>query len=174
MATGQRGPFLPASAILPDSTASNLPPGIARVKSSGAAPARYFFQLLYDAATDEWCCWSDRMPVNYASAPVAKLTYKMASATTGAVVWDVRVGATTPGDASDEDAEVYAAANTATDTVPGTAGHTKEVSVTLTNADSLAAGDIYSLRVARNGSSGSDTATGDAELLAVVVEYTTT
>lgn len=174
MATGQRGPFLPGSAIYPDGSASNLTPAIARVKSTATAPGRYFFQLNYDAATDEWACWSDRMPVNYASAPVAKVVYKMASATTGDVVLDVRLGATTPGDAVDEDAQDYGSANTATNTVPGTAGHTKEVSITLTNADSIAAGDLYSIRVARNGSSGSDTATGDLELLAVVIEYTTT
>lgn len=145
-----------------------------RVKSSGSAPGVYLIQLAFDAATDEWCTFQiPSMPADYASSPVAKVYYKAASATSGDVVWDVRVCAVSDGDSTDIDAEVFDSANTATVTVPGTAGHIDVASITLTNADSLAAGDFVVVRLARNGSSGSDTATGDAELVGMAITYTT-
>ncbi len=164
----------PGAATLPDGTTSNLAPGMTVTKSSATAPGVYVTKLLFDAASEEWCVWQFRMPDDYASGPVAKLQWAAASATSGAVVWDVRVSATSPGDAQDVDAQDFASANTATATVPGTAGHLAETSVTLTNADTLAAGDLVMVRVARAAASGSDTATGGAELLAVAVAYTTT
>lgn len=172
MATGSI-PLLPGSAVAPDGSASNAAPALQRVKSSGSAPGAYFLQLAFDASTEEWCCWQFRMPADYASAPVAKIQYKMASATAGGVAWDVRVAAVSPGDATNVDALVFAAANVGTDTVPGTAGHEDEVSITLTNADSVAAGDLVVIRLARAVANASDTATGDAEFIAGAITYTT-
>lgn len=163
----------PGAANLPDGTASNAAPALQRTKSSAGAPGIYFLQLAYDAATEEWATWQFRMPTNYASAPVARLQYKMASATTGAVVWDARIGAVSSGDATDVDAKGFAAANAATSSVPGTAGHLLEVPVTLTNADSVAAGDLVVVRVARVAADAADTAAGDAELVTVAITYTT-
>jgi hypothetical protein len=159
--------------VLPDGSASNAAPAMQRAKSSATAPGIYFLQLAFDASTEEWCCWQFRMPADYASAPAAKVQYKMASATTGGVAWDVRLSATTPGDPQDVDAQDFAAANVGTDTVPATAGHLDEVSITLTNADSVAAGDFVVVRLARAVANGSDTATGDAEVVALAITYTT-
>ncbi|GLY08263.1 hypothetical protein [Actinoplanes sp. NBRC 101535] len=164
----------PGAATLPDGTSSNLAPAMQMTKSSATAPGVYFLQLAFDASSEEWCCWQFRMPDDYASSPVAKVQFKMASATSGGVVWDVRVSATTPGDAQDVDAQDFASANTGTTTVPGTAGYLAETSITLTNADSLAAGDFVVVRVARAAADGSDTATNDAELVQVALSYTTT
>jgi hypothetical protein len=163
----------PGAAILPDGTTSNLAPAMQRVKSSATAPGIYFLQLCFDASSEEWCTWQFRMPADYASAPVAKIAWKATSATSGGVVWDVRVSATTPGDTQDVDAQDFDSANTATGTAPATAGYLVETSVTLTNADSVAAGDFVVIRVARAAANGSDTATGDAELVAVGLTYTT-
>ncbi len=163
----------PGSAIFPDGSASNLAPGISRLKSSGTAPGIYALQLNFDAAADEWCMWQFRMPADYASGLVATVQSKMASATSGDVVWDVRVAAVTSGDAASVNAKAFGSANTATQTVPGTAGYLVDTSVTVTNADSVAAGDFVVVRLARNGSSGSDTATGDAECVGLGLSYTT-
>jgi hypothetical protein len=173
MATGSYS-FAIGGATTPDGSASNLAPAMSRVKSSGSAPGAYFMQLAFDAGQTEWACWTFRMPANYASAPVAKIQFKMASATSGNVVWDVRVAAVTPGDSTDVDAKVFGSANTATQAVGGTAGYMTEASVTLTNADSVAAGDWVTIYVARAGADGSDTATGDAELCGLAITYTTT
>lgn len=172
MATGSI-PISPGSAVLPDGTTNNAAPAVQRVKSSGTAPGAYFLQLLFDASTEEWCCWSFRMPADYSSAFTAKVQYKMTSATTGGVAWDVRVAAVTDGDATDVDAKVFASANVGTATVPGTAGHIDEVSITLTNADSVAAGDFVVIRLARAVANASDTATGDAEFVGGSLTYTT-
>jgi hypothetical protein len=160
------------SAVMPDGSATNLAPALARVKSSGTAPAPYYLQLLYDAATEEWAAWSFRMPADYASGPVLKVQYKMTSATTGDVIWAGSIAAISDGDSTDADAKVFATANTATVTVPGTAGFIDEASITMTNADSVAAGDFVVVRIARQGAAGGDTATGDAEFIGAALTYT--
>lgn len=163
----------PGAAILPDGSASNAAPAIQRVKSSASAPTPYFLQLVFDASTVEQCMWSFRMPDDYSSAPVLKVQYKMASATTGNVIIEGRLAAVSDGDAQDVDANGFAAANTSSATaVPGTAGHLDEISLTLTNADSVAAGDFVVVYVARDADNASDTAAGDMEVVAVALEYT--
>jgi hypothetical protein len=161
------------AAVLPDGSASNLAPGIVRVKSSGAAPGVYFLQANFDAAQLEWLCWTFRMPSNYASTPVLKIQYKMTSATTGNVIVIGRVAAITPGDATDMDAKVFAAANTsAASAVPATtAGKVGEISLSLSTNDSLAAGDLACVYFGRDGANGSDTAAGDMECVAFTLEY---
>ncbi len=129
-------------------------------------------QLAFDAATEEWASWGFRMPADYSSAPVLKVQYKMTSATSGDVVWAGSIAAVTDGDATDVDAKVFATVNTTTVTVPGTAGYLDEASITMTNADSVAAGDFVVVRVARQGAAGGDTATGDAEFIGAALTYT--
>lgn len=164
----------PQSAVLPDGSTDNLAPALQRVKSSASAPSPYFYQLVFDAAQTEQCMWSFRMPADYSSAPVLKVQYKMTSATTAEVVISGRLAAVTDGDAQDVDAKAFAAANTsAATTVPGTAGHLDEISLTLTNADSLAAGDFVVAYLARLGADAGDDATGDMEVVAVTLQYTT-
>ena len=99
--------------------------------------------LAFDAATAEACQWTTKAPVGITGTLTAIVTYAMASATSGGVAFTVEVEAITPGDAVDTDAaDSFDSVNTGTDaTVPGTAGHIDTVSITLTNADSIAAGD---------------------------------
>lgn len=125
--------------------------------------------LAYDASTSETAYWTFVAPQGLTGALTAVLTYAMASATSGGVAFDVAVEAITDGDAVDTDAATsFDTVNTGTvASVPGTAGHIDQVSVTLTNADGMAAGDLVRLSVARATANGSDTATGDAYLLAV-------
>lgn len=162
----------PGSAVFPDGSASNLAPQLSRVKSSAAAPTPYFYQLLFSGTQLEQCVWDFVVPDNYDSAPVLLIQYKMAAATTGNVVLDARLAAVTPGESTDVDAKGFGAANGLTDAVPGTAGYLKEASLTLTNADSLAAGDFAILYLARDGANGSDTAPGDMEVVSVTLSYT--
>lgn len=164
------------AADLPDGSGSNAAPDIKKVKSSASAPSPYFKHALFDDTTKEQLCWSLRMPQDYASAPVMKVLFKMASATSGNVIIEGRLAATTPGDATDQDAKAFASANTSSATaVPSTtAGKVGEISLTLTNADSLAAGDFVVVYFARDAANGSDTASGDMEVVNVAITYTTT
>ena len=143
------------------------------MKSIASAPAPYFLQAAFDASTEEWLSFAVQWPADYASAPVAKVHYKMASATSGDVVWVVQLAAVSDGDATDVDAKAFSTANSGTVTVPATAGYIDVASITLTNADSVAAGDFVVIRVARQAAAGGDTATGDAEQVMVAIQYTT-
>lgn len=163
----------PGAAIVPDGSATNAAPAMQRTKSSASAPAPYFMQLAFDASTEEWASWSFRMPADYSSSPVLKVQYKMASATSGDVIWVGQIAAVTDGDSTDVDAKAFASTNSATVTVPGTAGYIDEASITMTNADSVAAGDLVIVRIARDADAGGDTATGDAEFVGAALTYTT-
>lgn len=173
MATGTI--LLPVgAAVLPDGSASNLAPALQRRKSSGSAPAIYMLELWFDASTEEWATWAFRMPADYSSAPVVKIQYKAASATTGDVVWAASFAAVSDGDSTDVDAKVFATAQTTTVTVPGTAGFLDEASISIsTGGDSVAAGDFVVVRIARQGAAGGDTATGDMEFIGAAITYTT-
>jgi hypothetical protein len=96
----------------------------------------------------------------------------MASATSGNVDFEVAVEAITDADATDLDATTsFDTVNSSGATaVPGTAGYIDQVSITLTNADSIAAGDLVRISVSRDADDGTnDTATGDLYLLAAEV-----
>ena len=129
--------------------------------------------LLFDASTDEIIHKRFRLPTDYSSGATLKLQFSMASATSGNVVWAAEVWAITPADAADSDTTSYDTANSVTEAVPGTAGYLDEASITLTNADSMAAGDLVTIRIRRDADNASDTAAGDAELRAISLEYTT-
>ena len=57
--------------------------------------------------------------------------------------------------------------NSASTTVPGTAGYIDQISVTLTNNDSIAAGDLARVAIARKAADAGDTATGDLYLIQI-------
>ena len=130
-------------------------------------------RLLFDAATSECAIWPFRLPPDFLSGPVLKWQYSMTSATTGGVSIDVSVMAVTPGDAADINTDSYDTVNNCDDaTVPGTAGFLDTISCTLTNFDSGAAGDYVKIKVCRAVADAADTATGDMEGIAAMLEYT--
>lgn len=130
--------------------------------------------LAFDAATDEFCLWAFKLPTDHpVTTWTAKLFYCMASATSGNVVLRVYVQAVSDGDAIDLDsAESFDTVNvSATTAVPGTAGYPDEISITLSNKDGVAAGDLVIIKVMRPGlSDTNDTASGDLLLLPSVIE----
>lgn len=151
--------FLPESANLP---ATNMPaPGV----DGQLRP-----YLAFDAATDESCDWTFIAPQGVTGTITAVVTYRMASATSGSVRAQAALEAITDGDTTDTDAaSSFDTANSAGATVPGTAGYIDQLSITMTNADSMAAGDLCRLRFNRDadGTSGTDDATGDMQVLAI-------
>ena len=131
------------------------------------------WKLLFDASATESALWQFKMPSNYASGLVAKLQYAMASATANKIDWEVEIMAVADGE--DIDTTSFDSVNEVTGgtTVPGTAGFVDTISITCTNADSVAADELVLLRINRDHDDDDDTATGDAELLSVTLEYTT-
>lgn len=151
--------FTPTSAEFP---ASNYP----QITLVNRRPA-----LAFDASTDEAAYWTGIAPQGITGTLTAIITYVMASATSGAVGFQAQLEAVSDGDATDLDAGTSfdTVNNSSSTTVPGTAGYIDQISITLTNADSIAAGDYFRLSINRDadGSAITDSATGDAYVLSV-------
>lgn len=129
--------------------------------------------LWYDATTSETAYFYFR-PQKYGSGNItAKVGWYADTASSGDVTWDLSLAAITPNtDSQDIETKAFATANSATDTHLGTTGQRlHEVDVTLSNLDSIAAGDWACLRVVRNVS---DTMTGDAGLVGILLTYSDT
>lgn len=124
--------------------------------------------LAFDASTDETAYFTGVAPQGLTGTITVVITYMMASATSGNIYWQAALEAVTAADATDLDAGTsFDTANSGNGAVPGTAGYMQQISITMTNADGLAAADYFRLSVNRDADNASDTATGDAYLLAV-------
>lgn len=128
--------------------------------------------MQYGAAAPEQAAITDElpMPTQYAGGTLkAKLHFFTASASSGGIGWEVYVEAKTPDtDTLDlETADSWDSANAATHTLGGTAGDARTETITLTNKDSVAAGDLFRLCVRRDSDLAGDTASGDVFLAAV-------
>jgi len=161
-----------AAAHLPDDTSGSAAAQMqTKVTSDATDPQARWVEALFDDTTEEHIYWSFIWPDNYGSSPVLDVYYKAASATSGTAAFNARIMAVSDGDAQDVDADNFAAEQTvATATVPGTAGYMDVVSITLSNADSVAAGDWVTLALFRDV--GDDSVTGDLEVLAANLKWT--
>lgn len=136
------------------------------------------WEWLFDPDADEIVLIRFRMPVNYASDPVLKIQYKMASVQTGTnnVCWGVQCRAVAVG--QDLDVEAFDTANYGSDELAENqaAGLLSELSLSLTNNDNVAAEEMFELKLFRDADAtgGTDDATGDAEFVAAELDYTTT
>lgn len=131
--------------------------------------------LDFDDATDESAVFGGVLPANYAGGGLTvTLVWMATSATSGDVVWNVDIEAH-PDDAFDIDADGFVGANAATGTTASATGEQQYTAITFTDGadmDSLAATESFRLKVTRDANNGSDTMSGDAELLRVIVKET--
>jgi hypothetical protein len=131
------------------------------------------FLAFAGATADESAYFVGIAPQGMTGTATLIVTYRMASATTGSVRFEALVEAITDADAVDTDsASSFDTTNSAGATVPGTAGYIDQLSITLTNKDSIAAGDYFRIQLRRDqdGTTGTDDATGDAQVLAVELQ----
>lgn len=130
--------------------------------------------LDFDTTTQETAIFTGVLPRTYAAGGITVYVHWAATtATTGTVGWDVafeRVG----NGSQDIDADGFATAQTVTAaTVSATSGNVSITNVAVTdgaNIDSIAVGETFRLRIRRDVAN--DTATGDAELVAVELKET--
>jgi hypothetical protein len=130
--------------------------------------------LDFDAVTNESAVFSAVMPRSYGGGGITVfLHYAMSNATSGTVDWDVafeRIG----DQQQDIDSNDFASAKSVDDTtVPGTSGLVDVVNISFSHGaeiDDTAAGEAFRIKVTRDASS--DTAGGDAELVAVELKET--
>jgi len=130
------------------------------------------WKLLFDASQTESALFQVKLPDDYSSSPVFKGLYSMVSGTSASINLECDVMAVTPGDSASIDSVSFATGNEVSATVPTTAGYVGSAYITLTNNDSMAAGDIVIFRINRDHDDAGDTATGDLALLTASLMYT--
>ncbi len=115
--------------------------------------------------------------VNYGSGNLTlDIDWYADTAASGDVVWDAQVAAITQNtDSGDIETKALATANTVTDTHLGTTNQRlHRASITISNLDSIAAGDWCVLKVTRDVGDAADTMAGDASLVGVTLSYSDT
>ena len=131
--------------------------------------------LDFDAATDEDAVFTGILPANYAGGGLTvTLIWAATSATSGDVVWNAAIERMDD-EGIDIDSDSFAAAQAATATAPAATGQLQYTSITFTSGaqmDSLAATEMFRIKVTRDANAGGDTMVGDAELLGVRISET--
>ena len=125
--------------------------------------------LDFDAATDESAVFVGVIPEGavLTSGLIVRISWAATSATSGDCVWEVSFEKTT---GHDIDADGFDTVQTGTTTTSGTSGVVNTTAITITTIDSLAANDVFRLKVTRDANAVGDTMTGDAELIGVELE----
>lgn len=129
----------------------------------------------FDAATKE-TLFHEFVADNYSSGNLTlDLYWYSDSASANDVIWGAQVACITPDtDTQDVETKALATANTATDTHLGTTGQRlHRATITISNTDSIAAGDLVKIAIYRDAAAGGDTMTGDAHLWRSRISYTT-
>jgi hypothetical protein len=123
--------------------------------------------LDFDDTTDEQAIFLGIIPeaAVLTSGLSIRLIWTATTATSGACVWDASLERMT----TDIDTDSFDTAASVTTTTNATSGVPNYSTITLTTIDSVTAGDGFRLRINRDANNGSDTMTGDAELIVVEV-----
>ena len=131
--------------------------------------------LDFDASTEEAAYFEGVLPRHYAGGGITlRLCWMATSATSGNVVWGACFERHDD-EATDLDADSFASEQTATSAAPATSGAVQYVDIAFTDGaqlDSLATGEHFRIKIARKAADGSDTISGDAELLSVELRET--
>lgn len=134
--------------------------------------------LAYDATADEAAFWCLEA-VNYGSGNLTlDLFWYADTASSGNVSWEAQITAITPNtDSTDVETDSLATLNHVGDAHLGTVGQRlHQCTITISNTDSIAAGDLVWIRVARDadGTNNTDDMTGDAILVGAMLSYSDT
>lgn len=97
----------------------------------------------------------------------ARIFWAATSATSGDCRWGV---AFEKSNGSDIDSDSFDTTTYGTTTTSGTSGVVNITEITCTTIDSLAAGDMYRVKILRDATNGGDTMTGDAELVSLELQ----
>lgn len=132
--------------------------------------------LAFDATTQETVFF--RFPaLSYGSGNVTvSVDWYADTASANGIVFGASLAAITANtDTTNIETKAFATENTGSDTHLGTTGQRlHSFDITVSNLDSIAAGDDVTLRLRRVPANGSDTMTGDAIVTRVIVSYSDT
>jgi hypothetical protein len=136
---GAKSQLLPQQSIPPLSGVNAA--GLSLVESSGAGTHKPVYYILsFDDSTNEGRMWLFRPPSAFTTATLKILYYMSGANTSKNVGWSATLSAVSDTDTSFT-AKVFATTNAGTTACPDAAGTVDEASITLTNGDSIAAGD---------------------------------
>jgi len=144
--------------------ASRATPG---VRAGGSTPGENWPILSFDDTTDEYWDFLCALQGYDAGGLTVEIPWMAATATTGAVAWNVAIRRLAD-DAEDLDVSHTYDFNVITPTTASAAGELSYDTVTFTSGadmDSLADGERFMLRVFRDPDHGSDNLSGDAQIL---------
>ena len=131
--------------------------------------------LDFDPDTDEFAQFRAALPSTYGGGGLTVIVrFTMTSATSGSVVLTAAIERLND-EAIDIDVDSFSAAVTGTFTAPSTSGFVQYATISLTDGaqiDSLAAGEMFRIRLSRDADNVADTATGDLEFLYATIEET--
>lgn len=152
--------------ILTPESCNNMTCGLSTISTTEFRPV-----LAFDPTTDEYAVWTFIAPQGITNTLSAVLSLAGGAALAAATYWEVSLEAVTSGDSADLDSTTlyWGSVNTGNVTMSATQGIMVQLSITLTNADNITAGDLCRLKVSRDANHASDTFSGDAHLLAVEI-----
>lgn len=132
--------------------------------------------LDFDKDTDESAVFSAVMPRNYAGTTgiTVYIHWSADGVTINDVIWDVYFERIGDGQL-DIDGDDFAAAQSVTDTAPGTDGFVTIANIPFTDGaqmDSIAVGELFRLKITRDADNGSDDLDADAQLHAIEIKET--
>lgn len=142
-----------------------------------SAPVEWFPVLAFDATAVEYADWHGLiMPMHYSGGGLTCTIVSSAGATTGGLVWAVALRRFQD-DAEDADttAQTYDYNTVTIGTLASAIGEQTYDDITFTNGadmDSVAAGEMFSLRVRRDTGNASDTLSTDAFLWTIHIKET--
>lgn len=160
MATGD-----PVVQIIDDSPPATLAAQVS-VRTGGSTPAERVVTWNFDAAATEYVDFKCRLTKYAGGGLTFLLPWSAASATTGAVRWEVGIRRVAD-DAEDIDTSQTYDYNAVTDTCASASGELSYPTIAFTNGadmDSWADGEIAIVRVRRLQDHADDNMAGDAEL----------
>lgn len=162
-----------AALLIPDGSASNLGARMQRGKGTGTAPVPFWLEVAFPDGSTTGAMANSQLPADANATPALVLDiYWKANATVGAVRWSAQVAAWSNSATTAMPAHNYATANLATaNTGTTTARQINVTTITLANADSIAAGMTFSILIQRLGADAADTLTVDAEIMGVRLSY---
>lgn len=123
----------------------------------------------FDDASDEVVLLDGVINRNYSNESViVDIDWAGKTATTGNVKWNAQFARLAAG-GQDLDSFSYSAIQTTTSSTNGTSGILTRTSITFTQAqaDSIASGDFFRIKLIRDANDAADTMSGDAQVVAV-------
>ena len=156
---------------------NDIPPATAYPTKDVVAGTNFPVRCLdFDAAADETTYYQFQALAYGSGNITCRVQWYADTASSGDVVWAAALAAITPNtDTTDIETKAFATADTVTDSHLGTTNQRlHEAVITISNLDSIAAGDWCILRLFRDADNGADTMTGDACLVGLVLEWSDT